>query len=54
MKIWEKLMKEVDDGDGGLDYNEFVDLVRRGEAMVRRLLTKKVIFFQSFRGSISK
>ena len=40
-KAWEKLMKETDNGDGNLSYNEFADLVRRGES-------------QAFRGKIVK
>ena len=34
-------MKETDNGDGNLTYNEFADLVRRGES-------------QAFRGKIVK
>ena len=40
-KAWEKLMKETDNGDGNLTYNEFADLVRRGQS-------------QAFRGKIVK
>ena len=29
-------MRETDDGDGNLTYNEFADLVRRGESLAFR------------------